>query len=284
MMRTQLNALRRVFASLCSYFGGLWDLQGRETLWTHSWWSQSETSETGFLNACSSGPQPNKIRNESARKTEKSWPSVIENNLLGSFQDWKTCGLNSEFPAIFQSADLTAYEIVPMKWYQESQSFTSTTCSEHLWTMHRFTNEFTKIQLCLFRLAFLRNSLLQLLRFGSGPVVTEVNVVFLFAPGISHKSSVTNSAVFALSVAGAPLMPTYRALYTVYITFYNKSVRSHRSSTLCTSLARYGAMIAQSMHAQCAFCVSLPLHHRTSTDNLQHSLTFSWASFRILPY
>ena len=38
---------------------------------------------------------------------------------------------------------------------------------------------------------------LQLLRFGSGPVVTEVDVVFLFAPGIPHKSSATDSAVLA---------------------------------------------------------------------------------------
>ena len=33
---------------------------------------------------------------------------------------------------------------------------------------------------------------------------------------------------------------------------------------------------------ECAFYVLLPRHHCTSTDNLQHCLTFSWASSRIL--
>ena len=33
---------------------------------------------------------------------------------------------------------------------------------------------------------------------------------------------------------------------------------------------------------ECAFYVLLPRHHCKSTDNLQHCLTFSWASSRIL--
>jgi hypothetical protein len=130
MMQTQLSALMRVFASFrLDEALALPILKGCETCRAvkhfgptcggHNQRPQRRVSWTPAVRE----PQPNKIWNESARKAEKSRPSVIANNLLGSFQEWKTCGLNSEFPAMFQAADLTAHEIVPMKWYHESQSF-----------------------------------------------------------------------------------------------------------------------------------------------------------------
>lgn len=130
MMQTQLSALRRVFASFrLDEALALPILKGCETCRAvkhfgltcggHNQRPQRRVSWTPAVRE----PQPNKIWNESARKAEKSRPSVIANNLLGSCQDWKTGGLNSEFPAMFQAADLTAHEIVPMTWYQESQSF-----------------------------------------------------------------------------------------------------------------------------------------------------------------